>query len=56
MPKPQFFSIFQLPIFVEPYPQTYVLDYLAKTCYKPIFRHCLGAVLQYLAIFYENLH
>ena len=40
--------------------QTYVhpfdLDYWAKTRYQPIFRHCLGAVLQYLAIFYENLH
>ena len=28
-------------------------DYWAKTGYQPIFRHCLGAVLQYLAIFYE---
>ena len=40
--------------------RTYVhpfdLDYWAKTRYRPIFRHCLGAVLQYLAIFYENLH
>ena len=39
--------------------QTYVhqfdLDYWAKTRYQPIFRHCLGAVSQYLAIFYENL-
>ena len=32
------------------------LAYWAKTCYQPIFWHCLGAVLQYLAIFYENLH
>ena len=32
------------------------LDYWAKTRYQPIFRHCLGAVLQYLAIFYETLH
>ena len=31
-------------------------DYWAKTRYQPIFRHCLGAVLQYLAIFYENLN
>ena len=40
--------------------RTYVhpfdLDYWAKTRYQPVFRHCLGAVLQYLAIFYENLH
>ena len=40
--------------------RTYVhpfdLDYWAKTRYQPIFRHCFGAVLQYLAIFYENLH
>ena len=38
--------------------RTYVhpLDYWAKTRYQPIFQHCLGAVLQYLAIFYENLH
>ena len=40
--------------------RTYVhpfdLDYWAKTRYQPIFRDCLGAVLQYLAIFYENLH
>ena len=40
--------------------RTYVhpfdLDYWAKTRYQPIFRHCLGAVLQNLAIFYENLH
>ena len=39
--------------------RTYVhqfdLDYWAKTRYQPIFRHCLGAVLEYLAIFYENL-
>ena len=38
--------------------QTYVhpfdRDYWAKTRYQPIFRHCLGAVLQYLAIFYEK--
>ena len=40
--------------------RTYVhpfdLDYWAKTRYQPIFRHCLGAVLPYLVIFYENLH
>ena len=30
------------------------LDKLTKTRYQPIFRHCLGAVLQYLMIFYEN--
>ena len=29
------------------------LDYWAKTRYQPIFRHFLGAVLQYLAIFYK---
>ena len=31
------------------------LDNSAKTRHQPI-RHCLGAVLQYLAIFYENQH
>ena len=39
--------------------RTYVhpfdLAYWAKTRYQPIFWHCLGAVLQYLAIFYESL-
>ena len=38
------------------YVHPFDLDYWAKTRYQPIFRHCLGAVLQYLAIFYENLH
>ena len=38
------------------YVHPFELDYWAKTRYQPIFRHCLGAVLQYLAIFYENLH
>ena len=37
------------------YVHPFVLDYWAKTRYQPIFWHCLGAVLQYLAIFYENL-
>ena len=60
-PKPRFFSIFQLPIFAKPYPSNLCSPmfgecYWAKTCYQPIFRHCLGAVLQYLATFYENLH
>ena len=32
----------------------YGLDKLAETCYQPIFQYCLGAVLQYLAIVYEN--
>ena len=35
---------------------TFDLDYWAKTRYQPIFRHCLDALLQYLAIFYENPH
>ena len=30
------------------------LDYWAKTHYQPIFLHYLGAVLQYLAIFYKK--
>ena len=38
------------------YVHTFALDYWAKTRYQPIFRHCLDAVLQYLAILYENLH
>ena len=38
------------------YVQPFDRDYWAKTRYQPIFRHCLCAVLQYLAIFYENLH
>ena len=38
------------------YVHPFYRDYWAKTGYQPIFRHCLGAVLQYLAIFYENLH
>ena len=60
----------QNPVFFFPFPtpnfcrtgtrRTYVhpfdRDYWAKTRYQPIFRHCLGAVLQYLTIFYENLH
>ena len=37
------------------YVHPFVLDYWAKTRYQSIFRHCLGAVLQYLAIFNENL-
>ena len=32
------------------------LDNSAKTRYQPIFWHCLGAVLQYQTIFYENQH
>ena len=56
LPKRQIFFIFQLPIFAEPYPLNLCspmsrLDYWAKTRYQPILRHCLGAVLQYLAIF-----
>ena len=59
--NPDFFSIFQLPFFAEPYQSNLCspmpwLDYWAKTRYRPILRHCLGAVLGYLAIFYENLH
>ena len=59
--KTTIFSIFQLPIFAEPYPSNLCspmlwLDYWAKTRYRPILRHCVGAVSQYLAIFYENLH
>ena len=38
------------------YVHPFILDYWAKTRYQPIFRHFLGAVLQYLAIFCENLH
>ena len=63
MPKHQFF-FFQFSntqIFAELYPSNLCspksrLDYWAKTRYRPILQHCFGAVLQYLAIFYEKLH
>ena len=52
MPKPWFFPIFQLPIFAEPYLITQL-----KQAISPYFGFFFGtAVLQYLAIFYENLH
>ena len=59
--KTPIFFHFPAPNFCRTGPRrTYVhpfdLDYWAKTRYQPIFRPCLGAVLQYLAIFYENLH
>ena len=58
---PDFFFHFPTPNFCRTgtrrtYVHPFDLDYWAKTRYQPIFRHCLGAVLQYLAIFYENLH
>ena len=58
--NPDFFSIFQLPIFAEPVPVELMFTHSTvitglKQRYQPIFRHCLGAVLQYLAISYENL-
>ena len=58
--NPDLFSIFQLPThfcWTVPsnlYSSMSGLDNLAKTCYQPIFWHCLGAVLQYLMIFCEN--
>ena len=51
-PPPNFCRTGTRPTYVHPFDR----DYWAKTRYQPIFRHCLGAVLQYLAIFYENLH
>ena len=58
--KTPIFFHFPTPNFCEPVSvelmfTNVVLDWWAKTCYQPIFRHCMGAVLQYLAIFYENL-
>ena len=57
--NPDFFQ-FPTPNFCQTgtrrtYVHPFDLAYWAKTCYQPIFRHCLGAVLQYLAIFYESL-
>ena len=51
-PTPNFCRTGTRRTYVHPFDR----DYWAKTRYQPIFRHCLGAVLQYLAIFYENLH
>ena len=53
-----FFFYFPTPNFCQTVPSNLCsmsgLDNSAKTHYQPIFRHCLVAVLQYLAIFYEN--
>ena len=60
-PKPWFFFHFPTPNICRTVPSELAftnvdLDYWAKTCYQPLFRHCFQAVLQYLAIFYESLH
>ena len=59
--KTQISFHFPAPDFCKPVPvelkyTNFELDYWAKTPYQAIFRHCLGAVLQYLMIFYESLH
>ena len=51
--NPQFFSISNS-LLSNLCSQISGLGNSAKTRYQPIFRHFLGAVLQYLAIFYEN--